>query len=247
MRGKHGKAAANRHENADLEQRATTAERQAKNLSVELEKLKADSAQRVEGLRAQLAQARNAAKEGAVPAIVMLEEQNRALRSEREKAKQAVERGEWVVKKYGEAFCRFVEMCGFNQREAWELVAIATGGISLDGIYADQIGGIGGVSRRLSAKAATGIQQARGERRPDFEKLKKGVAEILQAGLCECECTCGSRGDREGPVFIQAQKWGQEWGPGVGPATIPDDLSKREGGVVVSWTADADQRGEATQ
>ena len=88
MRGKHGNAAKNRHERAELEQRAETAERRAERAETELADLRDSSQRSIEGLRGELSRARKDRDDAAGPALAQAEAQIRSLMAERDSAQQ---------------------------------------------------------------------------------------------------------------------------------------------------------------
>lgn len=88
MRGKHGNAAKNRHERAELEQRARTAERQVVRAETELADLRDSSQRSIEGLRGELSRARKDRDDAAGPALAQAEAQIRQLMAERDSAQQ---------------------------------------------------------------------------------------------------------------------------------------------------------------
>lgn len=89
MRGKHGNAAAGRRDRAELEDRATTAERRADKAEKAHADLKVTTDRQIAGLRADLAAARKERDDAAAPAVAAAEQQIRALMAEREAAEDA--------------------------------------------------------------------------------------------------------------------------------------------------------------
>lgn len=86
MRGKHGNAAQNRRDRAELEQRAEKAEQRAERLERELSHLRTSSQSQIEGLRNELSRARKDRDDAASPTLLQAEERIRALMAERDHA-----------------------------------------------------------------------------------------------------------------------------------------------------------------
>ncbi|MER7053460.1 hypothetical protein [Streptomyces sp. NPDC000351] len=82
MRGKHGSAAQNRRDRAELERRAEQAERRAERLEQECDAIKSSSRSQMQSLRAELARARKDRDVAAAPALEQAEARIRVLIAE---------------------------------------------------------------------------------------------------------------------------------------------------------------------
>jgi hypothetical protein len=90
-RGKHGRAAANRREAAELLTRAEKAEHRAARAEGDLAALREQTTRRLESLRTELAEARKAAEAAAAPALTAAIAQIRTLLKERDEARRQAE------------------------------------------------------------------------------------------------------------------------------------------------------------
>jgi hypothetical protein len=162
MRGKHGNAAKNRQERAELERQAKTAEHRAEQLEKELSELRDSSQRRINSLRTLLAQAVKEREAGTGLALAQAEARIRSLTAQRDEARkqQATNLERW------NAIFRNLKSVlngmGLSNTEAIEtLLASAT-----DGQITTLTTGIQGRYGQSDEEAEKirRIQQARGER-----------------------------------------------------------------------------------
>ncbi|MFJ4785126.1 hypothetical protein [Streptomyces sp. NPDC088794] len=173
MRGKHGTAAQNRRERAELEQRATKAEQRVERLEKELATLRESSQRQISGLRGELGQVAKERDEATSPELAKAQEQIAKLARERNDANEYVDK---MKIRWGLAFQQLKESLvavGLTETEVMEIFAGA-----MDGSPKTVTAGIQGSYDQSDADRdrIRAIQRARGIRGPR-ERLVQAEAD----------------------------------------------------------------------
>jgi chromosome segregation ATPase len=160
MRGKHAKAAANRRDRAELEQRADKAEQRADRLEKDLAELRESSQRQISGLRSELSHALKARDQAASPAVAEAERKIRELKAERDAACDKLKSIQKKWNTLGGNIIGLLQGMGLKNTEAIEVLATACDpdkGMPALNWGAEQ-------ASKSSVEAVMTIQRARGQR-----------------------------------------------------------------------------------
>jgi len=161
VRGKHGNAAKNRRDRAELEQRAETAEHRAERAEKELSTLRESSERSVSALRSELSQARKDRDTAVAPALADAEAQIRTLITQRDEAqrerKEVQERWERFLRTFRDVLADL----GVGQAEAIEAILAS---VTPDGAARTVLTDENASMRKATTEQIIAIQRARGER-----------------------------------------------------------------------------------